>query len=122
MHGNMHSILPILITLLAAFIASAAQYVLKRHIERFGKGMRGMLSVLMKRGILMGLGLYALSLAVYLLALRSAPLSVAYPVFATTFVFVALFSRFRLGEKIGVQRALGIGLVFAGILIVAITY
>ncbi len=122
MANYMAAIAPVVITLCAALIASVAQYTLKRHIVHFRLGVSGIFAVLRKKGLLLGLGLYALSLVVYLFALRSAPLSVVYPIFATTFIFVALFARFLLGEKLGWMRILGIALVFIGIVFVAATY
>ena len=69
----------------------------------------------------MGLIGYAAALVLYIIALSGGQLSVVYPVFASSFIFVALISAAVLKEKITPVRAIGVLLVFIGISIVAIS-
>lgn len=60
----------------------------------------------------LGMFLYGLAFLIYLFALRSLPLSVAYPIVALSYVFVALMSWHFLNEPWSVSRTVGsIGLV-----------
>ena len=113
--------LVIFITLVAALIASFSQILFK-------KNMRGSYSILgvvrlmlTNKKILAGLAGYILSLVMYLFALDNAPLSVVYPLFASTFIFIALLSRAMLKEHLSMVRLAGIGAVFVGIVIIAFT-
>lgn len=115
-------LLIIAIVLASAFLAAAAQYLFKKHITRFSPDMKGVLSLARNRGMLAGAAIYAISLAIYLDALRLGELSFVYPAFASVFVFVLLISRFKLREKIGLGRIIGVALVVAGIAVVALTY
>ncbi len=118
----MDELVIVAIVLVAAFLAAVAQYIFKRSMPRFNAGIRGLLGLLQSRQILLGLAVYAGSLAIYLYALRFGALSFVYPTFASVFVFVLLFSRFWLGEHISMHRALGVAIVILGIALVALTY
>ncbi len=110
------------IVLVAAFMAAVAQYMFKKSVPKFDVSIGGLLSLLRNRLIIMGLAVYIASFAFYLYALRSSELSFVYPTFASVFVFVLIMSRFKLKEHITLHRALGVGIVILGILIVAFTY
>jgi multidrug transporter EmrE-like cation transporter len=111
------------ITLVSAVIAAAAQYLYKRGIGKFSFNLKEIVGEFKKKDILMGVVLYIASLAVYLYALDNAPLiSFVYPVFASTFVFVLLISRFIFGERINLHRVLGMVLIVIGIAVVSLTF
>jgi len=111
------------ITLAAAAIAAASQYVFKKNIKKFKLGFAGIVSVLKNRQMVLGLGMYLVSFLLYIYALHAAPiLSFVYPVFASTFVFVLLISKYALNEQVSIARALGIFCIIAGIMIVSLTY
>lgn len=82
---------------------------------------RSAVSAMKNRLILGGMVIYILGLGVYLYALSGAALSIVYPTFASTFIFVTLFSAVTLKEKITGKRALGILMVFFGVVIIAIS-
>ncbi len=109
-------------TLSAAAIAAFAQYLFKKSVPRFRLDKYGILGLLANKGVWAGSLAYLASLAIYLKALGSGELSFVYPTFASTFVFVALISRFALKEKLGAKRIAGIALVLIGIAVVAFTY
>ncbi len=111
------------LTLVAALIAAYAQYLFKRHLKSFGLNVRDMLGALLERYVLIGLVLYGLSFLLYIYALDKAPIiSFVYPIFASTFVFVFLISKFVLKEPVGFARSLGIALIIIGITAIAFTY
>jgi drug/metabolite transporter (DMT)-like permease len=111
------------ITLVSAMIAAVAQYLYKRGIGKFSFNLREIAGEFRKKDILMGGALYIASLALYLYALDNAPLiSFVYPVFASTFVFVLLISRFVFGERINLHRVLGMVLIVIGIAVISLTF
>ncbi len=117
----MNIYLVIFITLVAALIASFSQTLYKRAMTKRLIGLRDILGMFLKKWVLLGLGGYMISLVVYLFALSNAPLSVVYPTFASTFIFITILSAFALNEKIGRLRAIGTLIVFLGIFIIALT-
>jgi undecaprenyl phosphate-alpha-L-ara4N flippase subunit ArnE len=68
--------------------------------------------------ILLGLGCYALGAAVWLLALARLPLSRVYPFTILTFVLVYIAAVHFLGERISVALAVGVLLVFSGLVVI----
>ena len=117
----MNIYLVIFITLIAALIASAAQLLFKKGLHRKIEGLSDFFALLKKPTMLIGILGYGLSLAVYLYALKQAPLSFVYPTFASTFIFIFIISRVWLHEKFNAMRALGIALIFIGILVISLS-
>lgn len=111
----------IFITLVAALIASLSQLLFKKSMHGSIKGIKGLLRIARERNLLIGVMGYLASFGIYLFALDNAPLSFVYPVFASTFVFVFLFSVLMLHEKFSRVRALGIAFIIAGIVIISFT-
>ena len=111
----------IFITLVASLLASFSQILFKTSLSERIVSIRGMLKLLKDRRMLLGLLGYASSLAVYLYALSKSQLSIVYPTFASTFIFVALLSSLLLKERMGRTRAMGIAVIFLGIVLVAVT-
>ncbi len=77
--------------------------------------------MLSNRNVMAGIIVYVVSLAVYLYALSAAPLSVVYPTFASTFIFITLLSHFYLKEKLSWTRIAGVLAIFVGIVVIATT-
>ncbi|MEM3841335.1 MAG: EamA family transporter [Candidatus Micrarchaeaceae archaeon] len=113
--------LVIFITLIAALIASAAQLAFKTSMDEPLKNVGSFARLVKKPKIIAGLLGYLLSLVIYLYALKSAPLSLVYPTFASTFIFVFALSAVFLGERPTLTRAAGITLVFFGIILIALS-
>ncbi len=76
---------------------------------------------LLNRNIILGLCGYAVSFTLYLIALQTSQLSVVFPIFASSFIFVTIISAIMLKERIGAYRILGVILIFVGITIVALS-
>lgn len=112
----------IALTLFAALIAAFSQYIIKRSITEFDLDIKSMKRLITTKGFVLGILLYFTALVVYLNALKSGELSLVYPTFASTFVFVFLLSKHALKEKMSTKRVLGIIILIIGIIIVAITH
>jgi len=107
-------------TLAAAAISAAAQYVFKRNVGEFHFSVKHVIGILLNARMVAGLALYAVGFVLYIYALHATPvLSFVYSVFASTFVFVLLISKYALGERINAVRALGMLLIVLGITLVA---
>jgi drug/metabolite transporter (DMT)-like permease len=111
----------IFITLVAALLGSFSQLSYKKGLPNRLEKITHILRLFRNKYILAGGGGYLISLVIYLYALSKAPLSIVYPVFASTFIFVPVLAAISLKEKLNAQRAFGIGLIFIGIIVVALT-
>lgn len=86
-----------------AILGGIAQIVFKHAIEPIN---------LIKLGI--GLGLYGVAMLLYLWALRSLPLNVAYPIIACSYIIVIVLSTVILGEAWSIWKLVGsVGIVFS---------
>jgi len=101
--------------LLAVLLGTAAQLFLKAGTNAVPVG----LGLALEPRILAGIGCYAVSLIVWILALSKTPVSVAYPMVSLGFALNALLAWWLLGEAVTPQRMLGIGVIIAGVLLVA---
>jgi drug/metabolite transporter (DMT)-like permease len=111
--------LVIFITLIAALIASFSQILYKKGLVNKVSGFKGAILAFKNKNVLIGQIGYLLSLGVYLYALSEAPLSVVYPLFASTFIFITILSAIILNEKVSKWRAAGVLIVFLGIVMIA---
>jgi len=66
-----------------------------------------------------GAGCYALSLVVWIVGLSRVPVSVAYPLLSVGYVLNALAAHYLFGEALTLSRWMGIGLIVAGVFLVA---
>jgi drug/metabolite transporter (DMT)-like permease len=64
------------------------------------------------------LAIYGLATIGWILVLRQAPLSRAYPIMALSFVLVPLASHFLLGERISLQYGIGVALLVSGLVLI----
>ena len=69
-----------------------------------------------------GLGLFGISALFWLVVLSRVRLSVAYPLVGVSYVFVVLFSRYLLHEKVPGLRWLGVLVVALGIAIIGLSF
>jgi drug/metabolite transporter (DMT)-like permease len=113
--------LVIFITLIAALVTSFSQLLFKKGIKKRIAGIRDMLGLARSAPVVIGVFGYLLGLAIYLFALSKAPLSIVYPTFASTFVFVAIISFALLKERASAPRLAGVLVIFLGIFLVSLT-
>ncbi len=115
--------LVIFITVCAAFVASLAQLLFKRNLGSELGSFREVVALVRNKYIVIGELGYLASLVMYLygLKLSGEQLSLVYPTFASTFIFVIVISVLFLKERVGPLRVFGTLLVFAGIVIIAVS-
>lgn len=92
----------------------AANLLLKSGAERSGNSLIELFNI----RILFGFIFFGLAACFYILVLTKLPLNVAQSFAAIQFVAVIMAAHFFLGEPIDATRALGIFLIFCGILLV----
>jgi len=68
--------------------------------------------------LIVGIALYATSTILFIIALKFSNLSIAYPIIATSYIWVTLFSISFLGEKFPAIKWLGIILIIGGVAII----
>ncbi len=109
----------IFLTLFASLIISIAQLMFKKSIKGV-IGIKGLFGLAKNRGVIIGVILYFIGLIFYIKALSNGELSLVYPIFASSFIFVTIISSIALKEKINLYRIIGVLLIFLGIVIVAV--
>jgi len=67
-------------------------------------------------------GVYCLGIVNWIIALRTVPLGLAYPLTSLTYVGVLAGSYFLLGETVGILRLAGVSLIFAGVMLVVLDH
>ena len=113
--------LAIFLTLIAALFTSYSQFLFKKGLTKKLNSIMDIIKTLMNKTILLGLCGYTVSFLLYLYALSGSQLSVVFPIFASSFIFVTIISSYKLKEPISLIRIAGILIIFLGIVIVAIT-
>jgi multidrug transporter EmrE-like cation transporter len=69
--------------------------------------------------IVTGLGCYAVSVVVWIMALSRVEVSLAYPMLSIGYVVNAVAAWYLFGEALTAQRMLGIGTIIVGVFLVA---
>lgn len=100
---------------LAVLLGTAAQLFLKAGTNAMPVGP----ALALEPRILAGIGCYAVSLVVWILALSKTPVSVAYPMVSLGFALNALLAWWLLGEAVTPLRIFGIGVIIVGVYLVA---
>ena len=98
----------------AIAVSMAAQTLLKS-----GSRAPSLLEQMLDWHTLIGLGLYGAAAMLYIVALRRIPLSVALPATAISYIAAALVGHFGFGEPLGVLHVTAIGLIAAGVVVLA---
>ena len=101
--------------LLAVLLGTAAQLFLKAGTNAAPVG----LGLALEPRILAGVGCYAVSLVVWILALAKTPVSIAYPMVSLGFALNAALAWWLLGEAVTPMRMAGIGIIIVGVFLVA---
>jgi len=69
--------------------------------------------------ILSGLGCYAVSVVVWIMALSRVEVSLAYPMLSIGYVVNAVAAWYLFGEALSAQRMIGIGTIIVGVFLMA---
>ncbi|MFH1289813.1 MAG: EamA family transporter [Nanoarchaeota archaeon] len=109
------SLLVILLVLFCALLGATGQLFFKLSSQGFSLNP---LSWLKNYKFLVGAFLYAISAALFVYSLKHGNLSLLYPIIATSYIWVALFSTIILNEPFPVIKWLGIGLIIFGIFLI----
>ena len=64
---------------------------------------------------LLAVGLYGVATVLWIFALRSVPLTTAFPLYALTFVIVPILAHFFVGEPLSARTMVGAAIIVAGI-------
>jgi len=107
-----------IVYLAIAFTLNSVANILLKLSARGGEG-EGIVSLARNPFFISGAALFALNIVFYYLALRTLPLSVAYPVMvAMSFIIVNGYALFGFGERITALQLAGYALVIIGIIMV----
>jgi len=112
--------------LLGVLLNAGAQLMLKAGMSQIGQfefSFANVLPIALKVGgnipILGGLGMYVISVAVWLLVLSRVPVSFAYPMLSIGYIVNAVAAFYLFGEPLTSLRVLGIFIIIAGVYLVA---
>ena len=114
------------LVLAGVLLNAAAQLLLKagtNSIGAFGFSAGNVVPVGLKVAsnpfILGGLGCYAISVVVWIMALSRVEVSLAYPMLSIGYVINAVAAWYLFGEALTAQRMVGIGTIVVGVFLVA---
>jgi multidrug transporter EmrE-like cation transporter len=105
---------------------AAAQFALKASVKDVGAialSVSGAVPMALRLGsepwLWLGLGCYAVSVVVWILALSRVEVSVAYPMLSIGYVVNALAAWVWLGESMNTAKVAGIGIIILGVFVLA---
>jgi len=100
----------------SAFIGAVGQIEFKRGAGLFDLTFNGMIT---NYHIITGLCLYACATVLYLVALKEGELSLLYPIIATSYIWVLLFSKYFFDEPVNMINAFGVCIIIVGITLIS---
>ncbi len=98
----------IILVAISTLLLSFGQFLFKKGLNTFPE-------VLINFTLLAGFVLYGLALIILLYSLKNGELSVLYPIFALSYVWVLILSGFLLNEVITGLKIVGVSLIFLGV-------
>jgi uncharacterized membrane protein len=104
-----------LVVALAALLGACGQVFFKIASQRVSAELS---SWIFNIHFITGVCLYAVALIIFVWALKSGQLSVLYPIIATSYIWVLVFSYLVFGEPLTAFKAIGVGFIFLGIVLV----
>jgi multidrug transporter EmrE-like cation transporter len=120
------NIVTFILILTGVLLNAAAQLSLKAGTNNLGELTMGngrVLSMALKIGsdpyIIMGLGCYVISVAVWIFALSRSEVSIAYPMLSIGYIVNAFAAHFLFGENLGFHRILAIGVIGIGVFLLS---
>jgi multidrug transporter EmrE-like cation transporter len=99
-------------------IGAAAQILIKKGTAELGAHpsmLATVVGILTTRLLFAGYALYGASAVLLVTALRQGELSLLYPVFTLTYVWVMLLSHFIFGESLNPLKLLGVAVIMCGV-------
>lgn len=101
--------------LTGVLLNAGAQLLLKAGTNAEPLGLR----LAIEPHILGGLACYVVSVVVWVIGLSKVPVSIAYPMLSLGYVVNAVAAYYLLGESVNAMRLAGIGVIIAGVVLVA---
>lgn len=121
-----HSALTICIIVLSVSISSTGHVLLKFGLSSLAleqlepeNTVSKLLAVASQPWLMLGLLFHVAALFVWLVALRRADITFAYPFLALGYVLVSLLGTFWLGETLNASRVAGMVLIVVGIIVLS---
>jgi len=115
----------LLIIMSGVLLNALAQLLLKAGTSSLGPlfavGERyatEIIRIVLQPYILSGLVCYIVSVSLWIAALTKVPVSVAYPMLSIGYIVNSVAAHYFLGEELGVQKLVGIGVIVIGVCIV----
>jgi multidrug transporter EmrE-like cation transporter len=110
--------------LLVTLMLGGGQLLFKLAAERLtlGQGNAALISSFISLPMLAALALYAVATVFWVYLLHGFALSRAYPFIALAFAIVPLMGWLALGEALGPRYWLGLGIMLAGLYVIASSY
>jgi len=102
----------ILLMIVCTFFTSVAQVLYKAGAIRLPE-------IITNYPLLLGMLLYILGAVILVVALKFGEVTVLFPIIATSFIWVSIFSRIIFSETINAYKWMGIIAIFAGITVIA---
>ncbi len=114
---NRQKVIPYTVLLLSIVLSIAGQLLMKQTMSNVKEGL---FSWAFMQQLILALTVYSLGMVNWIFALKFVKLSVAYPLTSLNYIGILLGSYYFFDEKITLMRLLGVGLIFAGVLLVAL--
>ncbi|PIN68781.1 hypothetical protein COV93_08155 [Candidatus Woesearchaeota archaeon CG11_big_fil_rev_8_21_14_0_20_43_8] len=106
----------IILILICTLVTASGQLFLKLGADRMVFDIIGLLK---NYFLIIGCIIYAIAAIMMIVALRGGEVSVLYPLFATSYVWVTIIAKYFLDETIGVWRWLGVGTLVIGVIFIS---
>ena len=103
------------IMLLASIIGAYGALLLKRGVGKWS------FARIWNTDLFSGVLAYCIALLMNIVALRSGELSALYPLSSATYIWVTLFSKYKLRETINAWKILGILFIIAGVTLIGVS-
>ena len=92
--------------------------IVGQMLLKAGAAAPSLLAQLLRPSTICGLALYAVAAFLYIFALRTIPVSVAFPSVSLSYAIVAILGHFLFNEPFGLRQIGGIALVMGGVILI----
>ena len=114
----MTPLISILIVVVGCIAGAYGGIMLKKGSSKFRLSINGTLK---NKSLMIGIIVYAIGTITYIIALKGVELSMIYPLASTTYIWIAIFSKKMLGEKMNTLKWLGISLILVGVSLIGMS-